>query len=75
MFFQFPSMKRCILICYLDIIVFIEEQALIFNNLVIVYIFIFYEQLGVTILTRRFDDAVASVPIGKGKYTLFQFLS
>ena len=67
MFFQFMSMKRCILLCYLDIIAFIVEQALVFNNLLIVFIFIFYEQLGVTILTRRFDDAVVSVPIKKGE--------
>lgn len=30
------------------------------------------EKLGITIPTRRFDDAVASVPIKKRKYTLFQ---
>lgn len=33
------------------------------------------EKLGVTIPTRRFDDAVASVPIKKRKYTLFQLPS
>lgn len=33
------------------------------------------EKLGITIPTRRFDDAVASVPIKKRKYTLFQLPS
>ena len=65
-FFQFLSMKTCILLCYLDIIVFIIEHYLVFNNLLIVFIFIFYEILGVTILTRRFDDVVARVPIKMG---------
>ena len=31
------------------------------------FYFYFFEQLGVTILTRRFDDAVVSVPIKKGE--------